>query len=79
MMLLQDSGTASVREPVNHTAARIGSILPKTEVKKALKKKPTDIKHPTKKINEDIILDLTESKKVYIVLVLLCLSASMAV
>ena len=50
---------------------RLGSILPKTEIKKALKKKPTNINHPAKKINEDIILDLIESKKVYVMLICL--------
>uniref|UniRef100_A0A8P4FW34 Ubiquitin-like protease family profile domain-containing protein n=1 Tax=Dicentrarchus labrax TaxID=13489 RepID=A0A8P4FW34_DICLA len=42
---------------------RVGNILPKTEVKKALKRKPDDIKPPAKKINEDIILEIIESKK----------------
>ncbi|KAK0156411.1 hypothetical protein N1851_000281 [Merluccius polli] len=48
---------------------RVGNILPKTEVKKALKRKPDDIKHPGKKINEDIILEIIESKKLYVVLI----------
>lgn len=48
---------------------RVGNILPKTEVKKALKRKPDDIKHPAKKMNEDIILEIIESKKVYVVLI----------
>ncbi|XP_077936579.1 uncharacterized protein LOC144383347 [Gasterosteus aculeatus] len=42
---------------------RVGNVLPKTEVKKAMKRKTGDFKHPPKKINEDIILKLIESKK----------------
>lgn len=43
---------------------RVGNILPKTEVKKALKKRTDDTKHPTREINEDIILNIIDSKKV---------------
>ena len=43
---------------------RVGNILPKTEVKKALKKRTDDHKQPTEKINEDIILDIIDSKRV---------------
>ena len=50
---------------------RKGNILPKTEVKKAMKKRTDDPKHPPKPINEDIILNMIESRKVCIVLVLL--------
>ncbi|KAI4796434.1 hypothetical protein KUCAC02_026986 [Chaenocephalus aceratus] len=42
---------------------RVGNILPKTEAKKALKKKKDDIKHPNMNINEDIILGIIDSKK----------------
>ncbi|TKS66023.1 hypothetical protein D9C73_000079 [Collichthys lucidus] len=42
---------------------RIGNILPKTEVKKAMKKRTDDPKHSPKKINEDIVLEIIESKK----------------
>lgn len=50
---------------------RVGNVLPKTEDKKAMKKKKDDIKHPPKNINEDIILQLIESKKIYIVQILI--------
>lgn len=50
---------------------RVGNVLPKTEVKKAMKRKTGDFKHPPKKINEDIILKLIESKKVHTLTILL--------
>lgn len=50
---------------------RVGNVLPKTEDKKAMKKKKDEIKQPPKNINEDIILQLIESKKVYIVQILI--------
>lgn len=43
---------------------RLGNILPKTEIRKALKKKLDNITHSTRHINKDIILELIESKKV---------------
>lgn len=58
--------------PVRHSTlapwmgqhTRVGNILPKTEVKKAMKKrKPDDIKHHPKQMNEDIIHEIIESKK----------------
>lgn len=49
---------------------RVGNILPKTEVKKAMKKKP--IWHKASlETDEYIIHKLVESKKVYIGLILL--------
>lgn len=51
---------------------RVGKTLPKTEFRKAMKKNPdAETKHPLKKINEDIILDLLDSKKVHFMLILL--------
>ncbi|ROJ64739.1 hypothetical protein DPX16_3761 [Anabarilius grahami] len=44
---------------------RVGNVLPKTEAKKTMKKKKDDIKHHPQKINEDILLQLLESKKVF--------------
>ena len=43
---------------------RSGDCLPKTEVKKGLKKRKNDTKVSTKMVDEDTILTLIESKKV---------------
>lgn len=53
--------------------SRSGNILPKTEIKKALTKKTDHSTHPTKNINEDIILEIIESKKVlYMLICIVC-------
>lgn len=68
--------------PVRHSTlalwmgqhTRVGNILQKTEVKKAMKKRnPNDIKHHLKQMNEDIRHEIIESKKVCIELILLSL------
>ncbi|XP_030581204.1 uncharacterized protein LOC115777435 [Archocentrus centrarchus] len=42
---------------------RVGNILPKTEVKKVLKKASDDTKHPPEQINEELILQIINSEK----------------